>query len=127
EAMLQALSEWPLRWRAALITGAIDGEPVEVFRVGGPSIWPAVAGTALVVVFGSEVFSIHWLSILGILAFVVALIGWHWPNKIPYTDKERDFEERFKIPVRPNGSVTIGRWGMGLALLLLGIALSSFL
>lgn len=127
EAMLQALSEWPLRWRAALITGAIDGEPVEIFRVAGPSIWPAVAGIALVVVFGSEVFSIHWLSILGILAFVVALIGWHWPNKIPYTDKERDFEERFKIPVRPNGSVTIGRWGMGLALLLLGIALSSFL
>ncbi|MDT8305778.1 MAG: cytochrome c oxidase subunit I [Anaerolineae bacterium] len=127
ERMLQALSEWPLRWRAALITGAIDGKPVEVFRVAGPSIWPAVAGIALVTIFGSEVFALHWLTIVGIVVFVAALIGWHWPDKIPFTEKERAFEEEFNIPVRPNGSVTIGRWGMALAILLLGIALASFL
>ena len=127
ERMLQALSEWPLRWRAALITGAIDGKPVEVFRVSGPSIWPAVGAVALVTIFGSEVFSLHWLTILGLIVFIVALVGWHWPNQIPYSDEEKQFEEEFNIPVRPNGSVTIGRWGMALAILLLGIALSSFL
>ena len=127
EHMLQALSEWPLRWRAALITGAIDGEPIEVFRVSGPSIWPGIAGISLVTVFASEVFELRWLMLLGLAVFVAALVGWHWPNKIPFTEKEQEFEERFNIPVRPNGSVTIGRWGMGLALMLLGIALASFL
>ncbi|MFW6096763.1 MAG: cytochrome c oxidase subunit I [Chloroflexota bacterium] len=127
EKMLQALSEWPLRWRAALITGAIDGEPVEVFRVAGPSIWPAIAGMALVLIFGSEVFAVHWLTFVGIAILVISLVGWHWPDKIPFTEDEKKFEEDFGIPVRPNGSLTIGRWGMGLALLLLGIALASFL
>lgn len=127
EQLLQAMSEWPLRWRAALITGAIDGEPVEIFRVSGPSIWPGIAGIALVTVFGSEVFSLHWLTILGLIVFGIAIVGWHWPDKVPFTEEEQAFEERFSIPVRPNGSVTIGRWGMGLALMLLGIALASFL
>ncbi len=127
EQMLQALSEWPLRWRAALVTGVVDGEPTEVIRISGPSIWPPVAAVGLVTIFGAEIFELRWLLLLGLVIFVAALIGWHWPDKLPFTEKEKEFEERFNIPVRPNGSITIGRWGMALALLLLGIALGSFL
>jgi len=112
ERMLQALSEWPLRWRAALVTGAINGEPVEIFRVSGPSIWPAVAGIALVAIFGAEVFSLHWLAYLGIAVVIISFIGWHWPDRIPFTEKEREFEEQFNIRVHPTAALrsAVGAW-----------------
>ncbi len=127
ERMLEALTGWPLRWRAAVTTSALEGQPQEVFRVSGPSIWPPVAAVGLVTIFGSEVFSLHWLTFLGLAIVVAALIGWHWPDKIPYTEEEKSFEEEFGIPVRPNGSHIVARWSMALTIMLLGVALGTFL
>ncbi len=42
-AFLRGLARWPLTWRAAIVTGINDGEPEEVIRVSGPSIWPFAA------------------------------------------------------------------------------------
>ena len=45
ERFVHGLSQWPLRWRAAVIVGTADARPQEVFRVANPSIWPLVAGS----------------------------------------------------------------------------------
>ncbi|MFW6070005.1 MAG: cytochrome c oxidase subunit I [bacterium] len=127
ERMLEALTEWPLRWRAAITTSAVDAVPQEVFRVSGPSIWPPVAAVGLVTIFAAEIFSARLLVAGGLIIFIAGLIGWHWPDKLPFTEAEQRFEEEFGIPVYPNGSPLIARWGMALAILLLGIALASFL
>ena len=53
-AFLRGLARWPLTWRAAIVTGINDGEPEEVIRVSGPSIWPFAAACATVLFFIAE-------------------------------------------------------------------------
>jgi cytochrome c oxidase subunit I+III len=106
----------------------VNARPVEIFRVSGPSIWPFVAAVGLVTIFGSEIFSLRPLSVLGIVVLVVAIIGWNWPSETPTSDEEeRAFEEKYDIPVRTYGSHTVSRSAMWLFILLIFIALASFL
>jgi cytochrome c oxidase subunit I+III len=128
EKLVRGLARWPLTWRAALITSTLDGRPEEVFRVSGPSLWPFIAAVGLVTVFAAEVFSLRLLSLLGLLVLVAAIVAWHWPKDVPTTAEEEEaFEREHGIPVRPNGSRAVARAGMALAILLIGIALVSFL
>jgi cytochrome c oxidase subunit 3 len=101
---------------------------VEVFRVSGPSIWPFVAAVGLVTIFGSEIFSLRPLSVLGIIILVVGIVGWSWPDSIETSEEEeRAFAEKHGVPVRPYGSRVVARSAMLLFILLILIALASFL
>ena len=126
--LLDALGNWPTTWRAAMITSTVDARPVEIFRVSGPSIWPFIAAVGLVTIFGSEIFSLRPLSLLGIVVLVIAIIGWNWPSETPTSDEEeRAFEKEHGIPVRTYGSRVVSRSAMMLLILLISIALASFL
>jgi cytochrome c oxidase subunit I+III len=125
--MLQELSGWPLTWRAALTTSAIDAQPTEVFRVSGPSIWPAVTAVGLIIMFAAEIFTLRILVLSGLIGVIVGLVGWHWPASIPTTERELEFERRHNIPVYPNGSPVVDRWAMALIVLLIGTCVALFL
>ena len=128
EKLLKALAEWPLKWRAALTTSALEARPEEVFRVSGPSIWPFITAVGTILIFAAEIFTLRILVVLGVLTTVTGIIGWHWPNdNVPTTEQELAFEREHNIPVRPNGSRTVARWGLALGILILGIALSVFI
>ena len=128
KALLQDLARWPANWRATLVTSVMDARPIEIFRVAGPSIWPFLAAIWLVTIFASEIFLIRWLAILGIIGLVASLVGWHWPTD---TDTSKEEEEAFAakhgIPVSIHGSMVVARGGTLLLILLLAIALGSFL
>jgi len=126
--VVQGLAAWPLRWRAALITSDVEARPVEIFRVSEPSFWPIVCSVGLVTVFGSEIFSLRPVALLGILVVVIGVVGWNWPEPVPTPmEEELAYEEHFDIPVRQHGSRVVARSAMALWLLLLGIALTSFM
>ncbi|MBX3011667.1 MAG: cytochrome c oxidase subunit I [Caldilineaceae bacterium] len=126
--LMDALSHYPLNWRGALTTSAIDAQPQEVFRVAGPSIWPFITALGIITIFGAEIFSLRIAVITGALLLIGGLIGWHWPvDKVPTTDAELAFERAHGIPVRPNGSRIVANWAMNLLILLIAIALSCLL
>ena len=128
ERLVHALSQWPLRWRAALITGVSDGEPEEIFRVAGPSIWPFITAIGAVAIFAAELLKLRWGAFVGIGIVVVGVIGWNWPDEVAVTEEEEiAFEEEHRIPVRVGGSLKIARWGMGLMVLFVSIAFVSIL
>ncbi len=128
ERFVQALARWPLAWRAALATGAVDGQPEEVFRVSGPSLWPFVTAGGVVIIFTAELFNLHLLAGLGLLVALIGGVAWHWPEKIPIAAEEAAaFEQVHRVPVHVGGSRSVVRWGMALSLLVVGIALGSFL
>ncbi|HZW02953.1 MAG TPA: cytochrome c oxidase subunit 3, partial [Anaerolineaceae bacterium] len=128
ERLVRWLARWPTTWRAALITSMLDGEPQEVFRVSGPSIWPFIAAIGMGGVFAAEVFSLHLLALASLLLIAVALVGWHWPDPVETTlEEEERFEEATGIPVRPQGSPIIARWAMGSMILVVSIVLASLL
>src|SRR5680860_495005 len=50
EGFVHGLAQWPLRWRAAAIVGTANARPQEVFRVAGPSLWPLIAASGVVLI-----------------------------------------------------------------------------
>ncbi|MEZ4711724.1 MAG: cytochrome c oxidase subunit I [Caldilineaceae bacterium] len=125
--LMDAVSHYPIRWRGALTTSAIDAQPQEIFRVSGPSIWPVVTAVGIITIFGAEIFTLRIAVIIGVLTLVGGLIGWHWPHKIETTEEELAFEREHGIPVRPNGSPIVAHWAMNLLILLMGVALATLL
>ena len=128
ERFVRGLSEWPLRWRAAVIVGTADGQPQEVFRVSNPSIWPLVAAFGVVTIFLAELIKLRWGAAVGALVIIGAAIRWNWPEEPPMSVEEEDaFEREHDVAVNAGGSVVVAAWGMGLAILFLGIAFASLL
>jgi cytochrome c oxidase subunit I+III len=126
--LVEALGRWPTTWRAAMVTSTLEGRPLEVFRVAGPSIWPFVASVGLIVIFGSEIWSLRWLMAIGALIFLASLVGWHWPARITTSKADEEaFGREHGILVRSSGSRTVARNGMKLTLLVFGVALADLL
>jgi cytochrome c oxidase subunit I+III len=105
----------------------VDAQPREVFRVAGPSIWPFVAAVGLILVFAAEIFSLRPRVLGGAAILVVALVGWHWPDRVATGPRELEFEREHDIVVWPNGSPTVNRWAMSLLILLVAIGLGNLL
>lgn len=125
--LMDALSHYPTEWRAALTTTAIDARPQEIFRVSGPSIWPFVTAVGLIVIFGSEIFSLRTAAAIGLLIMLLGLAGWHWPDKLQSTEEELAFEREHGIPVRINGSRIVSQWAMNLLIMIMAIAFTCLL
>jgi cytochrome c oxidase subunit I+III len=128
ERFVYGLSQWPLRWRAAVIVGTADARPQEVFRVANPSIWPLVAACGVVLIFLSELTKLRWGIAVGALVVVAAVIRWNWPVPPPMTvEEEQAFEREHHVAVNAGGSVVVATWGTGLAILFVAIAFGSLL
>jgi cytochrome c oxidase subunit I+III len=128
--LVQAFAHWPTRWRSQIATTTLDARPQEIFRVPGPSIWPFVAAVSLTALSVALIFDEPISSVISVLVTIVALIAWHWPDKI---DREGDtraadaFEKEHGVAVNIEGSVVIARWAIWLTMLTLAIALGSLL
>jgi cytochrome c oxidase subunit I+III len=126
ERFVHGLSQWPLRWRAAVIVGTADARPQEVFRVANPSIWPLAAAIGTVIIFAAEIVKFRIGAAIGALVVIAAVIAWNWPREAPMSEEdELAFEREHGVPVHAGGSVIVSRWGIGLAMLFIGIALSA--
>jgi cytochrome c oxidase subunit I+III len=124
--LVQSLGRWPLTWRAALTTTPFDARPVEIFRVAGPSIWPFIAAVGLIVVFASEIWRQHTLTLTGALIMLVAFIGWHRREPIPGDlEEERAFEREHGVYVRKRGSPVVIRNATLLSILIVLVAMAS--
>ena len=126
--LVHAVAEWPLKWRAAMVTTTGDARPEEIFKVAGPSYWPLVAAVGMVGIFGAELLKLRWGIALSALLVLFAAIMWNRPDDPPMElEEELEFEAEHGIPVRARGSLVIPRWGMGLVILFLSIMFGSFL
>jgi heme/copper-type cytochrome/quinol oxidase subunit 3 len=82
----------------------------------------------VIVIFGSEIWSLRWLAAIGALIFLGSLIGWHWPSRVPSNAAdEQAFAREHNVLVRSSGSRTVARNGMMLTLLVFGVVLADLL
>ncbi|MDX1520229.1 MAG: cytochrome c oxidase subunit I [Anaerolineae bacterium] len=126
--LLKGLSEWPTRWRAALVTSTLEGQPEEIFRVSGPSLWPFITAVGVITMFAAEIFTAREVALFGLLVTIVSVIAWNWPSESPTsTEEEKAFEAEHDIPVRIHGSRAVAQGGIKLTILILAIALSSLI
>ena len=130
ENIVHGLAQWPYEWRAQLTTSALDAQPEEVFRVAGPSIWPLVLGAGVMAFSFFLIFDLMIPAAISVIVSAAALIAWHSEDlgKVTrYTQKDEEFEQRFGIPVRAEGSRGVSRGGMLLAIVTLATALITLL
>jgi cytochrome c oxidase subunit I+III len=128
ERFVYGLSQWPLRWRAAVIVDTADARPQEVFRVASPSIWPLVAGCGLVLIFVAELFKVRWGIAAGAVFLTAAVIAWNWPQEAPMTvEEEAAFEAEHGVPVNAGGSVIVAAWGTALVILVVAVLFAGML
>jgi cytochrome c oxidase subunit I+III len=128
KALVYDFARWPKNWRAVMATTVLDGQPAEIFRVSGPSMWSFITAIGLVIVFGAEIFSLRPIVLLGLIMLVAGIVGWNWPEEAPTSKEEEEaFAKKHDIPVRPHGSRIVNRSAMWLLILLIGIALTSLL
>lgn len=126
--LVHHLLEWPLSWRAAMVTSTLEGRPKEVFRVSGPSFWPFCTALGTIIIFTAEIFNLHTIALIGIFIIAASLFGWHWPDDAPTSAEEEEaFARQHQIEVWTTGSRTVGRSGMKLLILILWIALACLL
>jgi cytochrome c oxidase subunit I+III len=124
--LLEVLTNYPREYRAQLVTSAIDAEPEEVFRVAGPSIYPFWTALAVAVMTFFLVFSQYLLAAVAVGAILLGLIGWFRDNgAFSNPAEERAFEAEYGVPLRPQGSRVISRWGILLTIITLGTALAT--
>lgn len=128
EKLMQGLAQWPVHWRAALVSTTLEGKPEEIFRVAGPSLWPFFTAIGVITTFAAEIFSARLVAGIGLVITIVSVIAWNWPGDKPTRSAAEDaFEQEHGIPVRLHGSRAVARGGMMLTVLVLWIALSSLL
>lgn len=126
EKLLEVLQHYPLNYRTQLGTTTIDARPEEVFRVSGPSIYPLWASIAIAVMTLFLVFSQYALAAVAFGATLLSLVGWHRDTgAFSNPEEERAFEKEYGIPLRPNGSRAVSRWGMVLTIITLATALAT--
>jgi cytochrome c oxidase subunit I+III len=128
--LARALADWPRGWRAQITTGTVDAQPMEVFRVVGPSIWPFVLAASMTMISVALIFDRLILTAIAVAISIVALIAWHWPDRVERrgdTNRADDFEREHGIPVNVEGSPVLARWSMLLTILVLAIILTTLL
>jgi cytochrome c oxidase subunit I+III len=126
--LLDVLEHYPREYRAQLATTAIDAEPEEVFRVAGPSIYPFWAALAVAVMTLLLVFSQYAVALLALGAVLLALFGWYSDSgAFSNPEEEQAFEQQYGVPLRPQGSRAVSRWGMVLTMVTLATALATLI
>lgn len=128
-SLVQDLGKWPTTWRAQLVTSTVYARPEELIQMAGPSLWPFIAAVAVFAIFVALIFDAYLIAALGAFVSVIALIGWHSPEEKKVLEGSREheaFERKHGIPVGAAGGTAVPWWGMLLALLIVGVALASF-
>lgn len=128
QALIETLADWPRDYRAQIATSTLDGRPEEVFRVGGPSIWPLVLAVLITLFSVLLIFDLDRWALVSVVLGGAALIAWHRKDA-GYLHKEplnrAEFEQRFGIPVRVEGSRSVSRGAMWLTIFTLLTALAT--
>jgi cytochrome c oxidase subunit I+III len=128
--LIEALANYPTAYRSQLAVTVLEGQPEEVFRVSGPSIWPFLAAVGVTMFSFFFIFSLYELVLVSLLVTIILVVLWHSDAHARHVDdpqRERTFQREFGIPVRPHGSRAVQRWGMALVIIILATALVTLL
>ena len=64
--------------RETIITSVLDARPVQVIRLGGPSIKPMLTAIALGSVFILTTYHLYWAALVGAVVTLAMVLWWLW-------------------------------------------------
>ena len=100
-------------WRETLVTSVLDAQPVQVLRVGGPTWVPAIAAAGLGAVFIFATYKWWWLTLIGGVVFLAAVLYWLWTDTAQIPEKQtKDIGDGRRVPLYVAGVRSTGWWAM---------------
>ena len=123
-ATLDGLRHAPIGWRGALVVSALEGRPMAVVHVPGPTIVPFVMSVGFVGLFAAALLDSLALTIVGGAVTLAAVVGWFWPQP----SERRALDElgapvAGRLPLATAGPLSNGWWATLVLLAVLGTAL----
>ncbi|GGE71583.1 cytochrome c oxidase subunit I [Sphingomonas prati] len=99
--------------RESIITTVLDARPLQVIRLGGPSIKPMLAAVTLGGVFILTTYHLYWSALVsGVLALGV-ILWWLWTGTGEIPEKpEKPIGHGITVPLYASGPTAPGWWAM---------------
>jgi cytochrome c oxidase subunit I+III len=113
-AMIEPLRSGPGEWRGALLVSVLDGRPLGIVHIAGPTRAPFIVSVGFILIAIAALFENAWLLLPGAALLVGGLWGWFRPDP----SVARAIEEigtdagPEKLPLAVAGPLSNGWWGM---------------
>ncbi len=99
--------------RELMVSTVLDAEPLQVVRVGGPSVMPMLAAVTLGGVFILTTFHLYWLALASGVATLVVVLWWLWiGTEVPNEKPEKHAGRGLVLPLYASGPASVGWWAM---------------
>jgi len=99
--------------RELMITSVLDAEPVQVARIGGPSVKPMLAAAMLGGVFILTTFHFYGAALLSGVAALAAILWWLWTGSGIVPEKPmKHAGNGVVLPLYASGPASSGWWAM---------------
>jgi cytochrome c oxidase subunit I+III len=126
--LLEPLRSAPTKWRGALVVSVLDGKPLAIVKMPHPTYAPFIMSIGFVFLFAGALLENLWIGGTGVAITVGALYAWFRPRedeKLAIEEIGTDSRED-KLPLAVAGPLANGWWGMAVFVLVLTVALFTF-
>ncbi len=99
--------------RETIITTVLDARPIQVIRLGTPSVVPMVTAGVLGSVFILTTYHLYWLAAVGVVGTLACVLYWLWTGTGEIPEKERKaIGHGLTVPLYCSGASSSGWWAM---------------
>jgi len=99
--------------RETIVTSVLDARPVQVVRLGGPSIKPMLTAIALGSVFILTTYHLYWAALVGAVVTLGMILLWLWTGTAEIPEKDcKPIGHGIKLPLYISGASASGWWAM---------------
>ena len=103
--------------RETIVTSVLDSRPVQVLRLGGPSVLPMATAAALGSVFILTTYHLYWWALAGALATLVLTLRWLWTTAEIPEKPVKPIGHGIELPLYVSGGSSVGWWAMFITML----------
>jgi cytochrome c oxidase subunit I+III len=123
-AAVALLDHAPTRWRGALVVSAVEGRPLAVVQVPGPTVVPLVISLGIVGLLAAALVDSLALALLGSLVTLAGIVGWFWPRRVErFAQEDLGTPSADRLPLAVAGPLANGWWATVVLVLVMATAL----
>ena len=122
-AAVELLDHAPTRWRGALVVSAVEGRPVAVVQVPGPTIVPLVVSLGIVGLLTAALVDSVAIALIGSVVTLAGVVGWFWPRRAERLAQEDLGDGANGLRLAVAGPLANGWWATVVLILVLVTAL----
>lgn len=103
--------------RETIVTSVLDARPIQVLRLGGPSVVPMLTAVSLGSVFILTTYHLYWTALVGAAATLICVLRWLWTTAEIPEKPCKSIGHGLTVPLYLSGPSASGWWAMFITML----------